>query len=261
MPLKSSLVLLCALLWPVLAQDTVPSPESLLRRAIEAQKAQEATGWKFTWREDEDIFPAGKDGKPLDKSYHRTYENIMMEGDNYRKLVLVDGKPLDAKMQKKVDAEMEKERASRKAHPGYRHASNTIHYGDTAALERLFDNKVVGEEVVSGRETWRIESEPNPGHKPANQEEEELMDWRCVTWFDRQEGVLLKSLYVLIRAKNIYRPGTQMEMEWGKHGDAWLLERRNHPYMLKAILNSAQGVTRYRYYDYKKFDVESRIVE
>jgi hypothetical protein len=48
----------------------------------------------------------------------------------------------------------------------------------------------------------------------------------------------LKSLHVLIRAMNIYRPGTAMEMEWGKHGDAWLLERQNHPYRMKAKLNT-----------------------
>jgi hypothetical protein len=261
MPMKSCFLLLCALLRPTLAQDAVPSPESLLQRAIEAQKAQEGKGWTFTWREDEDIFPADKNGKPLGKSYRHTYENIMLEGDNYRKLVLVDGKPPDPKMQRKIDAEMEKERAGRKAHPGYRHSSNTIHYGDTATLERLFDNKVAGEEVVSGRKTWRIESEPKAGRKPASQEEEELMAWRSTTWYDQQDGMLLKSLHVLIRAMNIYRPGTEMEMEWGKHGDARLLDRQNHPYSMKAILDSAQGVPRYRYYDYKKFQVESRIVE
>jgi hypothetical protein len=261
MPTKCISLLLCAFLWPALAQDAVPSPESLLRRAIEAQEAQDAKGWKFTWREDEDMFPADKNGKPLGKSYHHTYENIMLEGENYRKLVLVDGKPPDTKMQKKIDAEMEKERADRKAHPGYHHSSNAIHFGDTATLERLFNNKVIGEEVVSGRKTWRIESEPKADYKPANQEEDEFMAWRRTTWYDQQGGILLKSLHVLIRAMNIYRPGTEMEMEWAKHGDAWLLERQNHPYSMKAILNSAQGVTRYRYYDYKKFEVESRIVE
>ena len=36
----------------------------------------------------------------------------MLEGDLYRKLILVDGNPPDAKLQKKIDAEIEKERAA-----------------------------------------------------------------------------------------------------------------------------------------------------
>ena len=183
------------------------------------------------------MFQADKNGKPLGMYYHHIYENIMLEGDVYRKLILIEGKPPDAKLQKKIDAEMEKERADRRAHPEYHHSSNTIHYGDTATLDRLFDNKVVGEEVVSGRKTWRIESEPKADRKPANQEENEFMAWLCTTWYDQQEGMLLKSLHILIHAMNIYRPGTEMEMEWGKHGDAWLLERQNHPYSMKAVLN------------------------
>ena len=109
---------MCAFLWPALAQDAVPSPENLLRSAIEAQKLQDAKGWKFTWREDEDMFPADKNGKPFGKSYHHTYENIMLEGDNYRKLVLVDGKPPDARMQKKIDAEMERSAPIARRTPG-----------------------------------------------------------------------------------------------------------------------------------------------
>lgn len=35
----------------------------------------------------------------------------MLEGENYTKLILIDGKPLDAKTQKKVAADLEKTRA------------------------------------------------------------------------------------------------------------------------------------------------------
>lgn len=38
----------------------------------------------------------------------------MLEGDTYRKLVLLDGKPLDAKTEKKVQADLAKTREERK---------------------------------------------------------------------------------------------------------------------------------------------------
>jgi hypothetical protein len=83
----------------------------LLARAISSQKAQDAKGWKFTYREDQERSPL--DEKPS----NRTYDNIMLDGKLYRKLTLIDGKPPGAKLQKQVDAEMEKERAARRAHP------------------------------------------------------------------------------------------------------------------------------------------------
>ena len=116
MRMRSSCLLLCIFLAPALAQDAAPSAETLLRNAITSERAQNAKDWKFTWREDEDKFPLDKNGKPLPES-HRTFDNIMLEGEVYRKLILIDGKPPDPKLQQKIDADMEKERAARRAHP------------------------------------------------------------------------------------------------------------------------------------------------
>ena len=98
--MRSSCLLLCAFLSPALAQDAAPSAETLLRNAIAAEKAQNAKDWKFTWREDEDKFPLDKNGKPLPE-LHRAFDNIMLEGGVYRKLILIDGKPPAPKLQRK----------------------------------------------------------------------------------------------------------------------------------------------------------------
>src|SRR5258707_1261174 len=103
------------LLAAVLLQGNAPSAEQLIQAAIAARKAQEDRGWKFTFREDQEQFNPDKSGKlVLEKT--RTWDNIMLEGENYRKLLLIDGKPLDPKTQKKVDADLEKARAERRGH-------------------------------------------------------------------------------------------------------------------------------------------------
>jgi hypothetical protein len=81
----------------------------------------------------------------------------MPEGENYSKLILIDVKPLDAKTQKKVDANLEKTRAERRGNRllSMRH---TVSLGGLDLLMRLFDDKVTGEETISGRKTWRMES-------------------------------------------------------------------------------------------------------
>ena len=181
---------LCVFLSPALAQDAVPSAETLLRNAIAAEKAQNAKDWKFTWREDEDKFPSDKNGKPLPES-HRTFDNIMLEGEVYRKLILIDGKPPGEKLQKKIDSDMERERAARRAHPAAATGRHEVRVGDLDRIARMCDSKVAGEEMASGRMTWRVESLPKADYKPADKDEEKFLSARRVTWFDAQEGVAI----------------------------------------------------------------------
>jgi hypothetical protein len=258
MRMRSSPLLLCLFLSPALAQDAAPSAETLLRNAIAAERAQTDKGWRFTYREDEDKFPVDKSGKPLTES-HSTFDNIMLEGDLYRKLILIDGKAPDEKLQKKIDAEIEKERAARRAHPiGTRR--HEVRIGDLDHIMRLCDSKVAGEEQVSGRMAWRIESLPKTGYKPADKDEEKFLSARRVTWIDKEEGVAVKYLEVFIQPAAGFQPGSEIEREFGKHGEAWLPERLVIRYDVKlyAVVHG-RGESRYRYYDYKKFEVDSKI--
>ncbi len=102
------LAMLASVLLPcvVLAQSA-PSPEELIRRANAAGKAQFERGWKYTFREDHTQSQIDKHGQPGAPSTD-TYDHIMLEGSEYRKLILRDGKPLDARTQKKVDQDIEK---------------------------------------------------------------------------------------------------------------------------------------------------------
>jgi hypothetical protein len=257
--MRCSCLLLCVFLSPALAQDAAPSAETLLRNAIAAEKAQNAKDWKFTWREDEDKFPRNKNGKPLPE-LHRTFDNIMLEGEVYRKLILIDGKPPDPKLQQNIDADMEKERAARRAHPAAPTGRHEVRVGDLDQIARMCDNKVTGKEIVSERMAWRVESFPKADYKPANKDEEKFLSARRVTWFDAQEGFAIKYLEVFLRPIAGFQPGSEIEREFAKHGDAWLPDGLILRYDMKlyAVVRG-RGEARYRFYDYKKFEAESKI--
>ena len=80
-----------ALLWSAVmllpgglaAQPAPPSPAELIARAIAAGNAQDARGWKYTYREDHTQSQLDKNGKPGPPST-RTYEHIMLEGSDYK---------------------------------------------------------------------------------------------------------------------------------------------------------------------------------
>ena len=116
----------------------------------------------------------------------------MLEGGVYRKLILIDGKPPAPKLQKTIDAEMEKERSARRAHPAAATGRHEVGVGDLDKIARMCDSKVTGEEMASGRMAWRVESLPKPDYKPANKDEEKFLSQRRVTWFDTAEGVAIK---------------------------------------------------------------------
>jgi hypothetical protein len=242
-----------------LAQDAAPSAETLLRNAIAAEKTQNAKDWKFTWREDEDKFPLDKNGRPLSES-HRTFDNIMLEGEVYRKLILIDGKPPGEKLQKKIDSDMEKEGAARRAHPAAATGRHEVRVGDLDQIARMCDSKVAGEEMASGRMAWRVESLPKADYKPADKDEEKFLSARRVTWFDAQEGVAIKYLEFFLRPTAGFRPGSEIERELGKHGDAWLPDRLVLRYDMRLYgVVRGRGEARYRFYDYKKFGAESTV--
>ena len=243
-----------------LAQDAPPTAESLLSKAIDLEKAQDAKAWRFTYREDEEKLPMDKNGKPLTPS-HRTYDNIMLEGDLYRKLILIDGKPPDPKLQKQIDGEMEKERAARRAHPVGTTGRHEVRVGALDQIARMCDSKVTGQELISGRMAWRVESLPKSGYKPKDKEEEKFLSARRVTWFNR-EGPAIKFLEVLLRPTAGFLPGSEIERTFGKHGDAWLMDTLVLRYQMKLYgVVHGRGMASYRCYDYKKFEVESKIVD
>jgi hypothetical protein len=248
-----------AILGRALAQEAPPTAASLIAKAAALEKAQNDKDWKFTFREDEDKLPVDKKGNQLTPS-HRTYDNIMLEGDLYRKLILIDGKPPEPKLQKNIEAEMERERAVRRTRSGT--GRHEVNVGSLEQIARMCDSKVTGQEAVSGRMAWRVESQPKSDYKPAGKEEAKFLGARRVTWFDRQEGVALKYLEVFILPTAGFQPGSEIEREFAKHDDAWLMDRLVLRYNFKMMaVVRGRGETRLRFYDFKKFTAESRIVE
>jgi hypothetical protein len=228
-----------------LAAD-VPAPSKLFETAMAASKAQAEKNWKFTYREDE-----------IRASGRKTYDVIMLEGDNYRKLISVDQKPLDPKTRKKVDEDMEKARAARRkgAHHGF---TRTYNGGELPDLLRLCDLKLTAEETTGGRKAWRVEAEPKPGLKASNQDDEETLASHHVVWFDEEEGMDIRRTDTFFRATNGAQPGMIFEVQMMKFGDAWVTDRFYLKYDVKfAPFIRVRGDVNYRFYDYKRFQVDS----
>ncbi len=239
------------------AQEVVvfPTAESLIARAVAAAKAQSDRNWQYTYREDHTQSQVDKNGKPGPPET-RTYEHIMLEGAEYKKLVLIDGHPLDPKMRKKVDSDLEKTRAKRRGSllPSLH---RSVSLGGLELLLRLFDNKVTGRETINGRAAWKVVSEPKPGVKAANRQEEEVLASSRTSWFDEQDGNRIRELIEFQRAANGFQPGTVFELQFAHVGEAWLLSDATIRASMKMAIARGRVESHQRYYDYKRFQADS----
>ncbi len=234
-----------------------PTAESIIERAVAVHKA--AARVKYTWREEqEQVHSDGKGGwKP---AFTKTYDVIMLEGETYKKLVLQDGKPLDGKTQKKVDADLAKTRAARKAQQRSTLLRKRMSVGDTEHLLKLFDNKLAGEELVEGRATWKVESEPKVGFTPEIAAEKSAMSSRRTTWFDKEAGAVVKRVDLTLRPNNSFQPGTEVEMTYAPVRDQWLMVSLVARFDVKfAPMVRIRGKDRHRMLDYKRFEVDSSL--
>jgi hypothetical protein len=228
-----------------------PEAAQLIHFALAADQAQNKRKIRFTYREDEE--------RPDEKT--KTYDVIMLEGESYRKLILIGGQPLDVKTSKKVDAEMEKAREERK-HRRSIGFHKTIQEPDLEQVARLFDSKVTGEEEVNGRKAWRVESAPKPDATAKTPAEEEMLATKRIDWFDEEDGIQVRFRSTYVRNIHQLRAGHEMEAERGKVGDTWqfvsLTMRPNVKFMGGAI--HVTSPVHYRYYDYKRFTAESTFI-
>ncbi len=133
-----------------------------------------------------------------------------------------------------------------------------VSLGTLDMLGLIFTSRVTGEETVLGRKTWRMESEPKPGYKPANKAEEEALAARRVNWFDQEDGFAIKESDFFIHAVNSFQAGSTMDWEFTRVGNDWLPGNT----VMRADMKIAPGIharvdSHQRYYDYKRFTVDS----
>jgi hypothetical protein len=125
----------------------------------------------------------------------------------------------------------------------------------------LFENRLMGEEEVTGHKTWVIESEPHAGRKPANDRERDALSFRRKLWVDQAENLPVRWEAVVVGDKTFMKPGTRFSIEYAKstrtpswqHLSSWTF----HTQLFKFAKESGRQETRNS--RFRKFDVQSTI--
>ena len=259
-PLRTNylkLVLFFAIAPPVFAAEDA---NELLKRFIEADRANAAKARQYTFAEQADHFSLDKSGKPK-KDSSETYEIMFVEGATYKRLVKRNDNPLAAKEEAREKKKLERvaEERRKASHSGL--MRKTVSLGTYDDLLTLFDNRLLGEEEMRGRKAWVIQSVPKEGHVPANDHEKDVLSFEKKLWIDEQDTQLARVLSTVTGKHIVLMPGSTIMWDFDKiDGNAWLetsgvlAGRLQFAKMIKPSVR-----TEYKYTKFRKFDVRSTI--
>lgn len=217
------------------------------------------------------------DGKGQVKSTAvRTYEVMAIYGEQFERLIEKDDKPLSekdaAKEEERIQREVEKrknegeeERAKRQAEEEKQRAKNREFVGDVA---EAYNFRLVGSELLNGRDAWVIAGEPRAGFEPHGTAARFLSKFHGRMWIDKSDMQLVHldveatdtvSLgWVLARVHK----GTRIVYEQIRVNDeVWLPGYLNFKLDARiALFKGYHEEAEQTYRDYRKFRTGARVV-
>jgi hypothetical protein len=217
------------------------------------------------------------DGKGQVKSTEvRTYEVMVIYGEQFERLIEKDDKPLSEKdaareeerIQREVEKrknESEEERAKRQAEEEKQREKNREFVSDVA---EAYNFRLVGSELVNGRDAWVIAGEPRPGFEPHGKAAQFLSKFHGRMWIDKSDMQLVKLDVEAMDTVSVgwvlarIHKGTRLVYEQTRVNDeVWLPEHLNFKLDARvALFKGYNEESEQTYRDYRKFRTDARVV-
>jgi hypothetical protein len=157
----------------------------------------------------------------------KSYEVLMLDGSPYNRLIGVDDEPLPAGLkadeQQKLQSEIRRRRHESKEQRSRRLGKYLKErHQDLALLTGMVDAfafRLVGSEVVDGRDCWVLDANPKPGYEPVTHETKVLSGMRGRLWIDKASGQWAKVRAEVFQNVSFYgflakvHPGTSFLLE------------------------------------------------
>jgi hypothetical protein len=217
------------------------------------------------------------DGKGEAKSTEvKTYEVMELYGEQVRRLIEKDDMPLpenekakeEEKLQKVIDKRKNESDEQRQKREEKEEKDREDARKFVREVADAYNFKLVGTELVSGREAWVIDGEPRPGYEPHSKDAKFLPKFHGRVWIDKDDLQLAKMDVEAIETVSIglvlarIHKGTRVMLEQTRVNDeVWL--PRHMTFKLDARVALLKGYKmdgEQTFRDYKKFRTSARIV-
>jgi hypothetical protein len=207
-----------------------------------------------------------RDGDP--KGGSKTYENLMIVGSPYQRLVAVNGGPLPPERQAEEERKLQAAILARKKETPQEREQRISKYErerrrDQVLLEqmtRALDFQVIGEQTLGPNEVCVFKAKPHPGFEPSSREAKVLTGMEGKLWIDTKTFQWVKVEAHVIHPVSIegflaeVDAGTRFELEKMPVDDGiWLFkhfEMKSKAKILFFFTHRTQANE--TYYDYQK---------
>ncbi|HKF01323.1 MAG TPA: hypothetical protein VKB49_03375 [Candidatus Sulfotelmatobacter sp.] len=217
------------------------------------------------------------DGKGHVKSTEiKTYEILDIAGEQVERLIQKDDKPLDSKEATKEDEKIQKiidkrknetdEQRKKREEKEVKEREDGRKF--VKEIADAYNFKLVGTELVGGREAWVIDGEPRPGFEPHMKEAKFLSKVHGRVWIDKSDLQLSKLdvemldtiSFGLVIAR--LHKGTRFSLEQTRVNDeVWLPKQLNFKLDARVALLKGYNIgDEQTFRDYKKFRTSTKIV-
>jgi len=217
------------------------------------------------------------DGNGQTKSTEaRTYEVMELYGEQVRRLIEKDDKPLpekekakeEEKIQKIIDKRKNESDGERKKREEKEEKEREDGRKFVREIADAYNFKLVGTETLGGREAWVIDGEPRPGYEPHMKEAKFLPKFHGRVWIDKGDLQLAKMDVEAIDTVAVgwvlarVHKGTRVMLEQTRVNDeVWLPSHVTFKLDARVALFKGykmDGEDTFR--DYKKFRTSAKIV-
>jgi len=255
----------------MVAQD----PLEILRRATEIDRKNLEISRSYTYLERQEQRDLDSDGK-VKKTESTTSDVTLLEGSPFRRTVARDDKPLPPKEQRKEEERLQKSIEDRRKETPEERARRISEWErkqqkQRDALKELpdaFTFTLQGEEAVNGGDAYVIEGMPKAGYRPTNPTTSIFPKIKVKMWIDKKDyrwvRIDLESLDTITFGGILVRvaKGTHARIETARiNNEVWLPKRAEvHGTVRIALLKVIRAEFIFTYYDYKKFQTDSRVI-
>jgi len=166
----------------------------------------------------------------------KTYENLMIEGSPYRRVLASNDEPLSGARLADEQAKLAREIAYRRNESPAERKARIAKYNESRAEEHLlmqqmvsaFRFKLLGEEQVEGVPCYHLQATPDPAYRPPVEKARVLTGMRGQMWIDEQQYHWVRVKAEVIEPVSFgffiarVKPGTEFELVRTAVGSSWL---------------------------------------
>jgi hypothetical protein len=258
------------------ASGAVPPGQirALLQKAEEKDLENNKRQRDYTYVERQEEHKLDGNGN-IKKTEVRTSEILEIYGEGVERLIAKDDEPLSAEEAKKEDDKIQKIIDKRKRESEEDRRKRLEKEEKAREEDRkfvlevadAFNFRLVGSEVLDGRDTWVLEGEPRPGYEPRQRGAKILSKFKGRVWIDRADAQWVKLDLTAIDTISFgvvlarVHKGTHVVVELTRVNDeVWLPKHVQFRLDARvALLKNDREDIEQTFRDYKKFRTETKI--